>query len=98
MIYYAVTWNPLWVVSDRMLVGCAPAVRIIEARRLHGDKAETQGRQATKNKSNEMGFKSLCAGFETCFGWDPQHPRCLDPIKIAKSTSRIQMLLAREFD
>ena len=33
-----------------------------------------------------MGLKLLHAGFETCFGWDPRHPRCWD-----QNTSRIQM-------
>ena len=23
--------------------------------------------------ANKMGFKRLYTGFETCFGWDPQH-------------------------
>ena len=27
-----------------------------------------------------MGGGLLYAGFETCFGWDPEHPRCWDPI------------------
>ena len=30
--------------------------------------------------NNPMGFKLLYAGFETCFGWDPRHSRCWDPI------------------
>ena len=27
--------------------------------------------------------KLLCSGFDPCCGWDPRHPRCCDPIKIA---------------
>ena len=39
-----------------------------------------------------MWLKRLCAGFETCFGWDPRHPiRCWE-----QNTFRIQML--RHFD
>ena len=29
---------------------------------------------------NEMGVQLLRSGFETCFGWDPRHPRRWDPI------------------
>ena len=38
-----------------------------------------------------MQFNRLCAGFETCFGWDPWYQRCWE-----QNTSRIQMM--RQFD
>ena len=38
------------------------------------------------------------SGFETCFGWDPQHQRCRDPICKNAPTSRIQILATSYFE
>ena len=33
-----------------------------------------------KTIKNKIRVKLLHAGLETCFGWDPEHQTCLDPI------------------
>ena len=34
------------------------------------------------------GVQTLYAGFETCFGWDPRHQRCWDPVAKTHLESR----------
>ena len=55
-----------------------------------------KGKKAKRQKGkkaiiHEMGFKLCYAGFETCFGWDPQHQSCQDLIK--KSISNLDVAL-----